>query len=94
MPPSPRHSGRASTSFWRSGWILCILALLATASYLAMPSMLVVDSYEPRVQDIGELALNGEAKEGKIAVQGELGQKRKLGATLLHAVLKLDYSSS
>jgi len=74
MPPSPRHSGRASNTFWRSGWVLCLLALLATASYLAMPSMLLADANEPAIQAIGERSLNGEAKEGNLGQQGELGQ--------------------
>jgi hypothetical protein len=82
MPPRSRYSGSAN-SFWRSGWVLCLLTLLATASYLAVPSMLLGDTYEPTLQGRGELSLNGEAKKGKIAVQGELEQKRK--STLLHA---------
>lgn len=92
MPPSPRHSGRASNTFWRSGfWVLCCLALLATVSYLAMPSMLLVDTYEPTKQAIGEGSLNGEAKEGKLAVQCELGKIESQPRLCLHAVPKLDF---
>ena len=68
--PSPRHSGRGS-SFWRSGWVLCILAFLATVSYLVMPSVLLGDAYEPKLQGKRERSLNGEGNEGKRGVQGE-----------------------
>lgn len=71
MPPSPRQFSRGNNSFWRSGWMFAFLGLLATASYLAMPSMLLGDAFEPKIQGRGDRSLTGESIEGEIAVQGE-----------------------